>query len=244
MLEWQLILPAFFAGIVTFLAPCTLPLIPAYLGFVSGSPNPHSSLRRQIFLNGVFYVFGFSAVFVILGSLFGLGGQALFAYRSLLTRLGGALVVLFGVWLLFPRLQPVFSGIAPATLRRLTPGTPLGSFLFGSVFALGWTPCVGPVLGAVLTLAASRATVGEGALLLAVFAAGLAIPFLLLAAGAGSAFVYLGRFSRYTSLILTISGIILVILGLFILTGQFSVWVAYTYQVFSPIRYQDILNYL
>lgn len=247
MPEWHLILPAFIAGIVTFLAPCTLPLIPAYLGFVSGGAAPHpyrSGLRWRIFRNGVFYVLGFSTIFVLLGSLFGLGGQAFFAYREIFARVGGALVVLFGLWLIFPRLQPSFSGYAQLFLRRLSPGTRGGSFAFGAVFALGWTPCVGPVLGAVLTLAAARATVAEGAVLLAIFAAGLALPFLLIAAGAGSILSHIAHFSRYMRMLLVASGIILVVLGILILTGQFSLWIVYSYQLFDFVRYQDILRYL
>lgn len=194
-----LIIPTFIAGTITFLAPCTLPLVPGYLGFISGvslkdlqDPGKARRVRFKIFLNGLLYVIGFSTVFIILGSLFGLGGQALTKYRVVLAEVGGVLVILFGIFMLgiFNKLT-IFKYLSAERqfnpVRRLTPGNPFSSLIFGATFAFGWTPCVGPILGSVLLLASASATVLEGAFLLLVFSLGLAVPFLLIALGVGSA---------------------------------------------------------
>ena len=237
------IIPAFIAGILTFLAPCTLPLVPAYLSFISGN----SKTRFKIFLNGVFYMLGFSAVFIILGSLFGLGGAALLEYRFLLTRVGGIFVILFGIFLLAPRL-PIFHFLLPerqiAVLNKLKPGSPLSSFIFGSTFAFGWSPCIGPILGTVLTLAASSATVGKGALLLSVFSLGLALPFLATALAVGFAATQFARLSKYLSVVSVIGGIFLILLGIMMLMDAFELWTSFFYRFFNFINYDVLLDYL
>ena len=237
------IIPAFIAGILTFLAPCTLPLVPAYLSFISGN----SKTRLKIFLNGVFYMLGFSAVFIVLGSLFGLGGAALLEYRFLLTRVGGIFVILFGIFLLAPTL-PIFHFLLPerqiAGLNKLKPGSPLSSFIFGSTFAFGWSPCIGPILGTVLTLAASSATVGKGALLLSVFSLGLALPFLATALAVGFATTQFAKFSKYLSVVSVVGGIFLILLGIMMLFDAFELWTSFFYRFFNFINYDALLDYL
>lgn len=247
----SLIIPAFIAGLLTFLAPCTFPLLPAYISFIGGTSvqelqnSKNSLVRRKIFLNGVFYVLGFSLVFIALGSLFGLGGGALFQYRNILTKVGGVLVIIFGLFMTgllnIPALnflnyekRPIF--------RSLKPGTPVSALLFGATFAVGWTPCVGPVLGSILTLAAASATVAQGAFLLGVFSLGLAIPFLIIAASSGWAFAYLKKVNRYLHIISVIGGILLIILGILLLTGQFASWINYFYR-FNVVPYDKLLKY-
>jgi len=169
-MEFSLIIPAFIAGVLTFLAPCTLPLVPGYLGFISGVSAQDlqdllksKSVRRKIFLNGLLLVVGFSFIFILLGSLFGLGGSALVQYRIWLSRIGGIFVILFGLFMVgvlrlpFLNVEKHMSGI-----KALKPGNPASSLIFGATFAFGWTPCVGPILGSILTLAAASATVGQG----------------------------------------------------------------------------------
>jgi cytochrome c-type biogenesis protein len=254
-MDYSLIIPSFIAGLLTFLAPCTLPLVPGYLGFISGvsledlkNPEQNKKTRARIFLNGVFYVLGFSVVFIILGSLFGLGGSALAPYRVWLARVGGVFVILFGLYMTgllnFSFLSFLGREKQFHLTKYLKPGNPFSSFAFGSAFAFGWTPCVGPVLGALLTLAATSTTVGQGAFLLAIFSLGLATPFLIIAATISSASSYLNKITKYLSVVSIIGGIFLVFLGILLVTDSFAVWLSYAYQVFDFIDYENLLDYL
>lgn len=251
-MEFSLIIPAFIAGFLTFLAPCTLPLVPGYLGFISGvslsdlkNPGKIKTARRKIFLNGLFYVIGFSVVFITLGSLFGLGGGALVKYRLWLSRLGGLLIIFFGLFML-KILKPPFLNREKhlVNIKFLKSGRPGSSLLFGATFAFGWTPCIGPILGSILTLAASRATVGQGMFLLVIFSLGLAAPFLIIAAGIGSASTYLSKLNKYLNLISIIGGVFLVFLGVLLLTDNLIVWTSYFYRIFGFIHYERLLDYL
>lgn len=242
---YSLIIPAFIAGILTFLAPCTLPIIPGYIGFISGVRN---GSRLKVFLNGLLYVIGFSAVFIFLGSLFGLGGAVLAPYRIWIARLGGIFVIFFGLFMLGLDRLPFFGFLSrekqlPA-VRLIKPGHPLSSLLFGAAFGVGWSPCVGPILGAVLTLAANSATVGKGALLLTVFSSGLAIPFLAVAASIGWASERLGKWSRHLRWVSFAGGIFLVFLGVVLINGKFNFWLSYAYRFLRFIDYNRLLDYL
>lgn len=250
-----LILPAFIAGILTFLAPCTLPLVPAYLGFISGAsleslkdPKKSRGARARILLNAVFYLLGFSLVFIILGSLFGLGGAVLAGYRVWLTKIGGLFVIFFGLYMLNVIRLPFLNFLAgehqPKFLKSLQPGNPLSSFVFGTAFATGWSPCVGPILGSILTLAAATATVTQGAVLLSVFSLGLAIPFLAIAVGIGSASNYINKIFKYLNIVSVIGGILLIFLGTLLLTNNFVLFIGEMYRIFNFINYDRLLDYL
>ncbi len=251
-MDFSLIIPAFVAGILTFLAPCTLPLVPGYLGFISGvstndlqDPSKSKLARRKIFLNGVLYVVGFSLVFIVLGSLFGLGGAALIKYRLWLSRIGGVFVIFFGLFMIGILKLPFLNVEKHVnSIKFLKPGNPVSSLIFGAAFAFGWTPCVGPILGSILTLAASSATIGQGAFLLAVFSLGLAVPFLIIAASISSASAYLAKLSKYLNVISVIGGILLIFLGVLLLTNKLGVWIAYFYQILNFINYDSMLDYL
>lgn len=252
-MDISLIIPAFIAGILTFLAPCTLPLVPGYLGFISGAslenlkdPAKAKKARWKIFLNGFFFMLGFSAVFIILGTLVGLIGATLLApYRLWLGRIGGVFVILFGLFMLnvlkIPFLMQEKQLKTSAFLKR---GKPTSSFILGSAFAFGWTPCVGPILGSILTLAATSTTAVQGTLLLSFFSLGLAVPFLALALGIGSASAHIAKVSKYLNIVSIIGGVFLIALGILLLTNTFGVWVAYFYQVFDFINYDRLLDYL
>lgn len=251
-----LVVPAFIAGILTFIAPCTLPLVPGYLGFISGvsledikDPAKSKKARFRIILNGLFYVVGFSVVFILLGSLFGLAGAVLFKYRVWLSRVGGVFVVLFGLYMILGAVNIPFLNFLSGDkrfqfTRFVKPGNPLSSFLFGAAFGFGWTPCVGPILGSILLLASSSATVLSGAFLLTVFSLGLAVPFLLIALGIGSAQNLLNKISRHLGWISAIGGLFLVSLGVLLITNQFAFWLSYAYQLFDFINYESLLDYL
>lgn len=251
----SLIIPAFIAGILTFLAPCTLPLVPGYLSFISGvsinnlkSAKGKGAPRVKILLNGFLYVLGFSIVFIILGGLFGLGGSVFSKYRLLLARIGGIFVIFFGLYMVNVLKLPLFNflakekKLAPALL--LTPGKPASSFIFGTTFAFGWSPCVGPILASILFLASTSETLLQGALLLTVFSVGLAIPFLLTALFLETAFSLLGKIGQYLKLISIIGGVFLIFLGFLMLTNNFNNWLAFSYRLFSFINYEKLLDYL
>lgn len=243
----ELFLPTFLAGVLTFLAPCTLPLLPGFLGFLAGGVNPKDlglsgrDLRWQLLKNALAYVAGFSLVFIALGTVFAAGGEAVLNARDTLGRLGGLLVTFLGLYMLGVVRLPLLEQERRLRFARLTPGRPLSSLGLGATFALGWSPCVGPILGAVLTLAAARTTVGEGALLLSVFSAGLAVPFLLSALLAGTALEYLRRAGRFLRALNMVGGAFLVLIGLLLLFGQFGAWVSFFYRLFN---YGGFVNYL
>lgn len=247
-----LIIPAFIAGMLTFLAPCTLPMVPGYLAFISGTslkevsdPEGTGKARKRIFLNGLFYVIGFSAVFIVLGSVVGFAGSLIAPWRIWITRIGGAFVILFGLMMMgvlripfFMQERRVFNSSSGSN-----PG-PLHSFLLGFSFAFGWTPCVGPVLGSILTLAAGRTTVFQGATLLSIFSLGLAVPFLAIAAGIGSSSRIVQKFSPYLNIVSFTGGLILIFLGILLATNNMALLVSYGYRLFDFINYDRLLDYL
>lgn len=252
-MDLSLIIPTFIAGILTFLAPCTLPLVPGYLGFISGSsledlkdPAKSKMARWKIFLNGFFFLLGFSAVFIIMGTLVGfIGATLLVPYRVWLGRIGGIFVIIFGLFMLnvlkIPFLTQEKQLKAPVFFGR---GKPINSFILGSAFAFGWTPCVGPILGSVLLLASTSTTALQGGLMLTVFSAGLAIPFLLIAIGIGSASRYIQNISRYLNIVSVIGGVFLIFLGVLLLTGNIGLLISYGYEIFQFINYDRLLDFL
>jgi len=246
---------AFVAGVLTFLAPCTLPLVPAYLGFISGvssadfrDPAKARTARKRVFFNGLLFVVGFSAVFIFFGTLVGLGGIALAKYRPILQQAGGVLVIFFALYLLgvlrLPFLRFLDSEKHFPLTRVLKPGKPWNSFLFGAAFASGWTPCIGPILGSILTAAATSAKVWQGAGLLAVYSFGLGIPFLLVAAGIGSANRYLAKMQGFMPWVSVIGGIFLLVLGILIVTNNMGIWIAFFYRNLNILHYERLLDYL
>ncbi len=250
MLEVGLIIPAFFAGLLMFLAPCTLPVIPGYLAFISGIPggalvSPNRDTRSRVFLNGIFFVLGFTVIFVLLGSLAGFFGASLGEYRALFARFGGAIIIFFGLTLVgVLRLPALFSGQHIQLPKFLTLGRWTSSFLIGALFALGWSPCIGPILGTILLLASSSTTALSGALLLLVFSAGLAVPMLLVAALIGEASASLSHVARFTGTLSVIGGTFLIGIGTLMLLGEYSLLVTYGYKIFDFIEYERLLDYL
>ena len=253
---WSLIGPSFLAGVLTFLAPCTLPLVPGYLGFISGvslkdleDPTQARKARWKIFWNGLWYVIGFSVVFIILGSLVGLGGVAISKYRVLLGQIGGLFVIGFGLYMMqifrIPALAFLDRERRLPALKFVKPGTPVSSFLFGATFAFGWTPCVGPILGSILLLAATTATVAQGAFLLAVFSLGLGLPFLLVALGIGSIAPRLQKLGKAMEVMSMVGGVFLVFIGVLLLTNKLGFWIGWFFKTFSWLRFEErLLDYL
>lgn len=251
-MDLSLIIPAFIAGLLTFLAPCTLPLVPGYLGFISGvslqdlkDPEKASSARKKIFMNGLLFILGFSLVFIVLGTLAGFAGRALVPYRLWLGRIGGIFVIIFGLFMInvlkIPFLTKERQFKLPAFFQR---GKPVNSLIFGSAFAFGWTPCVGPILGSILLLASTTTTVIQGAVLLAVFSLGLAVPFLLIALGIGHAAQYIGKISKYLNAVSFIGGLFIIFLGILLVTDNMAILISWGYRLFEFINYDKLLDYL
>jgi cytochrome c-type biogenesis protein len=236
-----------------FLAPCTLPLLPAYLGFISGAsasdftdPKLRKTIRLRVLWNGFLYGLGFAAVFITLGLLVGVVGGALVPWRKVLIRLGGVFVIFFGLSMIIPN-APIFrflQGERRVRFASLKPGGAAASFLFGASFALGWTPCVGPILGGILTFAATTAHPLLGAYYLAIFSLGLGLPFMIVAYFFGSAAQYIARFDRYLHPISIIGGVLLVFLGILMLSDNLARWTIFMYQIFGQVSYEGLLEYM
>jgi cytochrome c-type biogenesis protein len=213
---------AFAAGLLSFLSPCVLPLVPSYVGFLTGMTLPEVTGRRRVALtHALLFVGGFSLVFILLGASATALGRALNYYQVWLQRVGGALIILFGLLCLGVFNLRLLSQERRLHLERKPVGY-LGSVLVGMAFAAGWTPCIGPVLGAILGLAATSADVSRGMLLLAVYSAGLALPFLLAAVAVDSFLDWFQRFRRFLPWVMRISGVMLVVVGILLITGEFT----------------------
>lgn len=220
---------AFTAGLFSFLSPCVLPLIPSYLSFVSGvsleelrAPQVESRVRRRVALNALAFIFGFSLVFVSLGASASFLGSFFWGYRSLIRTLGGVLIIFVGIYLMgFLRVS--FLDRYLQFHLKDKPAGYLGSVLVGITFAVAWTPCVGPILGAILTLAGASAEIGRGTLFLGAYATGLALPFFLSAIAVNSFFQFTQIFRRYLRAVDATAGILLIVVGILLLTDYITV---------------------
>ena len=217
---------AFGAGLLSFLSPCVLPLVPVYLASLCGPEifEPEADRRRlPIFFHSLSFVLGFSLVFTILGASVGLAGFALGANLALTHTIAGSLLIAFGLFLLAALKIPWLN-----YERRLAPslGTTAGylrSLLIGAIFSLAWTPCVGPILGGILTLAWGSETAWSGAYLLATYSLGLGLPFLVIGVAFDSIRPLLKRIHRYSTWSYIVSGLLLIAVGILILTNTL-VW--------------------
>jgi len=213
---------AFAAGILSFLSPCVLPLVPSYLGFLTGMTlEEMSGRRRMAMVHALLFVFGFALIFVILGASATALGSALKYYQVWLQRVGGALIILFGLYAMGVLKLPFLQMEQRVHLDRKPIGY-LGSVLVGMAFAAGWTPCIGPILGGILGMAATQGDVGRGMALLGAYSAGLAVPFLA-AAWAMEAFLdWFQKFRKYLPWVMRLSGLLLIFVGLLMVTGEFT----------------------
>lgn len=220
---------AFGAGVLSFLSPCVLPLVPSYLSFVTGmslEDLQEGVNRKATLTHSVLFVAGFTVVFLVLGASASFLGQFLKLYEVWIARIGGLIIIVLGL-----HLTGVFKLTPLLRERRVhlhdKPAGYLGTLGVGAAFAAGWTPCIGPVLGAILTFAASQDQFWSGVGLLFVYSLGLAVPFLLSALALDAFLRGFGRFRRFLPAIQVLSGVILVLLGLLLVTGSFSALSSY-----------------
>ncbi len=213
---------AFVAGLLSFLSPCVLPLVPSYVGFLTGMSLPELTSRRRLAVaHALCFVIGFSLIFVLLGASATALGRALKYYQVWLTRAGGVLIIIFGLYCL-----GVLKLNALQMERRIQlqdkPVGFLGSVLVGMAFGAGWTPCIGPILGAILSMATVETDVARGMGLLAAYSAGLAVPFLLAALAVDSFLDWFQRFRKYLPWVMRVSGVLLILVGVLMVTGEFT----------------------
>ena len=218
---------AFLAGLLSFLSPCVLPLIPSYVSFLTGMSVEELQVRRgTALLHAVWFVAGFSLIFVALGATASALGSVLREYQQWIGRAGGVLVILFGLYLL-GILRPAFLLRERRIQLSHKPLGYLGSGFVGVAFGAAWTPCVGPILGAIFTLAATRTGVREGMALLGVYALGLAVPFLITAFALERFLGWFQRFRPYIVWVDRVAGVLLIVLGLLLVTDRFTLLAGY-----------------
>jgi cytochrome c-type biogenesis protein len=249
MVENVTFFAAFIAGVLSFISPCVLPLIPGYLSFISGvtldqmqgtaaqgTAAPVAAagaggavavattpeVRRRVLITSVFFVLGFSLVFIGLGATASALGQFLMERLRILGQIAGVLIIIFGLHMMGVfRIGALYSEKRVHVGRK--PTGPIGAMLVGVAFAFGWTPCIGPILAGILAIAAAQETIMQGVTLLAVYSAGLGVPFLLTALAIDRFFEAFARIRRYYRAIEIVSGALLIVIGFLIFTNRFTV---------------------
>lgn len=204
------------AGMLSFLSPCVLPLVPAYIGFISGSfSHDHMPKKGIVMIRSFIFVMGFSLIFITMGASASLIGRIFFEYKKLFNKISGIFIILFGLYML-GIIRPNFLN---RELRFKSPTqitSVMGSFLMGMAFAAGWSPCVGSVLGAILLYAGTTATINKGILLLSVYSLGLGIPFLLTALLINQVHIFMQKYDKIAPFVSKMGGILLLVLGFMI----------------------------
>jgi cytochrome c-type biogenesis protein len=224
---------SFTAGLLSFLSPCVLPLIPSYVTFITGlSLEDVRKARRAALVHSLLFVLGFTLIFLALGATATVLGRVLLAQREWLSRAGGVLVILFGLYML-----GAFNIGALARERRVhladKPMGYLGTVLVGIAFGAGWTPCIGPILGSILIFTSSSADLERGLLLLLAYSFGLALPFLASALAIQQFLAVFARVRRQMAWITRASGVLLIVVGVMMITDYFTVLAGYL-QGFTP----------
>jgi cytochrome c-type biogenesis protein len=222
----------FAAGVLSFLSPCVLPLVPGYVSLISGTSavaaeqSEQKRLLGRVMLNSLLFVLGFSIVFIALGAAATTIGEVTREYRRELSWIAGIVIIIFGLHLTgLLKIKYLYADKRMHSVQGSS--SALGSFVVGFAFAFGWTPCIGPILSAILTLAASEGTVSRGIWLLALYSAGLAMPFLLTSLGIDRFMAFYARFRRHLHKVEVISGVLLIAIGVLVLTRHLTVLSGY-----------------
>ena len=225
------LLAAFAGGILSFISPCVLPLVPGYLSFVSGLSLEQmrgtgdaaavGSRRRRIFTSSLAFVLGFSLVFIALGASASAIGQLVSGQLRLLGKIAGLVIIVFGLHTMgLLKISWLYRDTRVQSQNK--PAGPIGAMLVGIAFAFGWTPCIGPILAGILAIAGAQETVGQGVRLLAVYSLGLGVPFLITALAVDRFFSAFARIRRYYRAVEIVSGALLVAIGVLIFTNRFT----------------------
>ena len=232
MVENPTFLAAFAAGVLSFISPCVLPLIPGYLSYISGLTLDEmqgtgdgamslGAARRRVLVASIFFILGFSFVFICFGAAASVVGQYMLERQRLLAKIAAVIVIVFGLHTMgVLRIGWLYSEKRVQVEKK--PTSLFGAFFVGLAFAFGWTPCIGPILAGILAIAGTQQTVGQGVQLLAVYSAGLGLPFLLTAFAINQFFTVFKRIRKHYHLIEIISGQLLVLIGLLIFTNRFT----------------------
>ena len=222
---------AFLAGLVSFLSPCVLPLVPGYVSLISGTgleelKEHQASVLRRVMLNSVAFIAGFSLVFVSLGAISTEVGQLAARYKPVLAQVAGVVIILFGLHL--SGLVKIGALYRDKRLHQVKGGSTVGgAFVIGFAFAFGWTPCVGPILAVILGFAAAQDSVAKGIILLTIYSLGLAVPFLLTSLGIERFLSFYSRFRRHMHTLEVVSGGLLIALGALLVAGRFTLLARY-----------------
>ena len=212
------------AGLLSFLSPCVLPIVPGYLCFIAGTSldkalDNQETLRSNSLKYSISFVFGFSSIFVLMGASATYLSSLLYEYFDYLRIIGGIIIIIFGIHFTQIIQFSFLNSDTRIQIKNYKPGL-VGSFIVGLSFAFGWTPCIGPILGSVLSVAASSETISEGTFLLILYSAGLGIPFILAAYGIGTFLKFLSRIRKHIRTIEIFTGLLLILFGILILTNR------------------------
>ena len=212
------------AGLLSFLSPCVLPIVPGYLCFIAGTSldkalDSQEVLRINILKYAISFVLGFSTVFVIMGASATYLSSLLYEYFDYLRIIGGIIIIIFGIHFTQLIQLPFLNSDTRIQINNYKPGL-IGSYIVGLSFAFGWTPCIGPILGSVLSVAASSENISEGTFLLVLYSAGLGVPFIIAAYGIGAFLKFLSKIRKHIRTIEIFTGLLLILFGVLILTNR------------------------
>jgi len=212
------------AGFLSFLSPCVLPIVPGYLCFIAGTSldkalDNQEVQRSNILKYAISFVFGFSTVFVLMGASATYLSGLLYEYFDYLRIIGGIIIIVFGIHFTQLIQLPFLNSDTRIQINNYKPGL-IGSFIVGLSFAFGWTPCIGPILGSVLSVAATSENIAKGTFLLVLYSAGLGVPFIIAAYGIGAFLKFLSKIRKYIRTIEIFTGLLLILFGILILTNR------------------------
>lgn len=232
------LLVALFAGVISFLSPCVLPIVPPYLAYMGGismaDMRDDKISNRPAIVAAAFFVMGLSTVFIFLGFAASVFGQMFLAYQDVMGRIAGVVIILFGLHFVGIINLPFLSREARLDAGDRG-GSAFGAYILGLAFAFGWTPCIGPILGVILSLAAQEASIARGTILLVAYAIGLGLPFIIAAVFINRAIGVMNRFKRHMGLVEKVMGGLLIVVGLMLVTGAFTTLAFWLQQTFPAI---------
>ena len=234
---------AFFAGLLSFLSPCVLPLVPGYLSIISGvsldqlkNESQNASLRRSVIVSSIMFIIGFSITFIVLGATASALSKAVLTRMPILMKIAGIIIIVFGLHLLgIFRINALYQDKRMHNVQSQRGA--LGAMVLGLVFALGWSPCIGPILASILAVASQQETVLQGVFLLVIYSAGLGVPFLLTSLGLNRFLAFYTRFKKHFRALELVSGVLVLGIGFLIFFNRMTVLNQY-FQFFNEFEYR------